>query len=31
LAQHNELGKAGEQIAVDFLIEKGYKIKQRNW
>lgn len=31
MAQHNELGKAGEQIAVDFLIEKGYEIKQRNW
>jgi len=31
LAQHNELGKEGEQIAVDFLLEKGYEIKVRNW
>ncbi len=31
MAQHNELGKEGEQIAVDFLIKKGYKIKERNW
>jgi putative endonuclease len=31
MAKHNELGKIGEQIAVDFLIEKGYKIKDRNW
>ncbi|RLC55340.1 MAG: endonuclease, partial [Candidatus Cloacimonadota bacterium] len=31
MAQHNELGKEGEQIAVDFLIQKGYEIKERNW
>ena len=31
MAQHNELGKEGEQIAVDFLIKKGYKIKEQNW
>lgn len=31
MAQHNELGIIGEQIAVDFLIEKGYTIKARNW
>lgn len=31
MAQHNELGNTGEQIAVDFLIEKGYEIKERNW
>ena len=31
MAQHNELGKIGEKIAVDFLIEKGYTIKARNW
>lgn len=31
MAQHNELGTAGEQIAVDYLIEKGYEIKERNW
>ncbi len=31
MAQHNELGKTGEQIAVDLLIKKGYKIIERNW
>ncbi|MCL4169583.1 UNVERIFIED_CONTAM: hypothetical protein GTU68_057058 [Idotea baltica] len=31
MAQHNELGKKGEQLAVDFLIEKNYKIVERNY
>ncbi len=31
MAKHNELGKLGEQIAVDFLIQNGYEIKERNW
>ena len=31
MAQHNELGKEGEQIAVDFLLKKGFKIKECNW
>jgi len=31
MAQHNELGNIGEQMAVDFLVEKGYEIKERNW
>ena len=31
MAEHNALGKIGEQIAVDYLIEKGYQIKERNW
>jgi putative endonuclease len=31
MAQHNELGKKGEQLAVDFLIKNGYKILHRNW
>ncbi len=31
MAQHNELGKTGEQIAVDFLIKKGFEIRDRNW
>ena len=31
MAQHNELGNWGEDIAVDFLVEKGYVIKERNW
>lgn len=31
MADHNELGKEGEQIAVDLLLQKGYKIIERNW
>ena len=31
MAEHNELGKKGEQVAADFLQEKGYKIIARNW
>jgi len=31
MSEHFELGKKGEQIAVDYLIKKGYKILERNW
>ncbi len=31
MADHNELGKKGEQLAVDLLVGKGYEIKERNW
>lgn len=31
MAKHYELGKKGEQLAVDFLVEKGYDILERNW
>lgn len=31
MAEHNELGKKGEQLAADFLIENGYEILDRNW
>ena len=31
MAKHNELGKKGEQIAVDFLIKNGYEIIERNY
>ena len=31
MAKHYELGKEGEQIAVDYLIKKGYKILEQNW
>ncbi|WP_196885605.1 YraN family protein [Aureivirga sp. CE67] len=31
MVQHNELGKQGEQIAVDYLIKNGYEILERNW
>ncbi|PCJ98923.1 MAG: endonuclease [Flavobacteriaceae bacterium] len=31
MGKHNEFGKEGEQIAVDFLIKSGYSIKCRNY
>lgn len=31
MAQHNKLGKEGEEIACAHLREKGYKIIERNW
>jgi len=31
MAQHNELGKKGEQLAVDFLLNKGYDVVERNY
>lgn len=31
MAQHNELGKKGEQMAVNFLINNGYDIIERNY
>jgi putative endonuclease len=31
MAQHNDLGKTGEELAVKHLIKKGYRILQRNW
>ena len=31
MAQHNELGKKGEQLAVDYLLKKGYQIVERNY
>ncbi|MGV6846032.1 MAG: YraN family protein [Lutibacter sp.] len=31
MATHNDFGKKGEQIAVDFLIKKDYKILATNW
>ena len=31
MAEHNELGKKGEQLAVDFLIENNYEIIERNY
>ena len=31
MAQHNELGKTGEAAALEFLKEKGYKIRHLNW
>ncbi|WP_223034587.1 YraN family protein [Hanstruepera marina] len=31
MAQHNELGKKGEKLAVDYLLENGYDIVERNY
>jgi putative endonuclease len=31
MAQHNETGKWGEQVAVEHLQRKGYTIRNRNW
>jgi len=31
MAEHNELGKKGEKLAVDFLLKKGYTIRDTNW
>jgi len=31
VAQHNELGRTAEQMAVEYLERKGYKILARNW
>ena len=31
MARHNELGRLGEQIAAEYLIKKGYTIRDSNW
>jgi len=31
MAEHNELGKKGEQLAVDYLLQHNYKIIVRNY
>lgn len=31
MARHNEIGQAGEQAARDFLISKGWVIREQNW
>jgi putative endonuclease len=31
MADHNELGKSGEQLAVEHLKKQGYKILETNW
>lgn len=31
MAEHNNLGNEGEDLAADWLIKKGYKILFRNW
>lgn len=31
MADHNELGKIGEQLAIDFLIKNDYRILEKNY
>ena len=31
MAEHNKLGKLGEQMALEFLEKEGYVIKEKNW
>ena len=31
MAEHNDLGKLGEQMAVEFLEKNGYEILETNW
>ena len=31
MAEHNDFGKLGEEIAANYLIGKGYEILERNW
>ncbi|WP_010519020.1 YraN family protein [Croceivirga radicis] len=31
MGQHNEFGRQGERLAVDFLNKKGYRILERNY
>ena len=31
MAKHNKLGQAGEKAACDFLISKGYTVRETNW
>ncbi|WP_445713575.1 YraN family protein [Flavobacterium sp.] len=31
MAEHNDLGKLGEELAVDFLEKNGYEILDTNW
>ena len=31
MAEHNDLGNQGENLAAEFLEKKGYKIRHRNW
>jgi putative endonuclease len=31
MAEHNELGKLGEELAVEFLRKNGYQVLETNW
>lgn len=31
MARHNDLGRKGEEVAISYLLEKGYAIHHKNW
>lgn len=31
MAQHNDIGKKGEALALNFLRKKGYQLRETNW
>jgi putative endonuclease len=31
MAEHNDLGKRGEELAAEYLAKKGYRILEKNW
>ena len=31
MAAHNELGKWGEDVAMHYLVDRGYRLVERNW
>lgn len=31
MAEHNELGAKGEEVALSYLQAKGYQLRERNW
>lgn len=31
MAAHNDLGKSGELLAVEYLIKQGFRIQEKNW
>ncbi len=31
MAQHNDLGKKGEELAIEYLIKKGYLVLEKNY
>ena len=31
MAWHNDIGRWGEDVAANLLVQKGYKIEARNW
>lgn len=31
MAQHNQLGKEGEQMAAEYLVQRGFALLHRNW